>query len=109
MEKKHNQRNPLPPALVDFAWEVVHSENETCLNFGEGSGAPQRVWIEWADGKFYATVESWFYKGEIPASWLYPPEQLWSVNTAEHSYTKLADLVGVLERDHSINLIEAVE
>jgi hypothetical protein len=98
----------LSPTLAAFAYDIVHHDN-IHLDFGGGSDAPQRVWFDWTDPGFFVTVETWYYRGTISASHLYPSEDQWHYDETHYTLPRMKAVVDTLAQKHSINLLEALE
>jgi hypothetical protein len=96
--------NKLSEGVIEFFAEVVSSETETTLVFGEGSDVIQRVTFEWANAGFYYTVETQYYAGTIQATRLQPAEHC--VHRTEDTYHsfKVRDVLDLLKREHNIDL-----
>lgn len=100
----------LTPDLDTFAYEVIHnSEDETHLTFGEGSDVQTDVWVGWTGSEFDVEVVTYYHRGTIPATRLYPEEHYGHTAEDHYTFTKLTEMVQVLALNHGINLQEAVE
>jgi hypothetical protein len=96
--------NKLSEGVISFFYDVVHSEVEITLVFGEGSDVIQRVTFEWADAGFYYTVETQHYAGTIQATRFQPAEHCVHLTEDTYHSFKVRDVLDLLKREHNIDL-----